>query len=69
MAQDFPLPYLQGYPPELLRQVRALIQAGRLAQTLAERHREAHDVRTERALYDYVNKLKSSHMRSSPPLA
>ena len=69
MAQDFPLPYLKGYPPELLRQVRELIQAGRLAQTLAERHPEAHEVRTERALYDYVTTLKSSHMRSAPPLA
>lgn len=69
MAADFPLPYLQGYPPELLVQVRQLIEAGRLAQTLAQRHREAHDVRTERALYDYVNELKATHMRSAPPLA
>jgi len=69
MTGNFPLPYLQGYPPELLMQVRELIKAGRLAQTLAQRHREAHEVRTERALYDYVNTLKSSHMRSAPPLA
>jgi len=26
-------------------------------------------VRTDRALYDYVNELKSSHMKSAPPLA
>jgi hypothetical protein len=63
------LPYLQGYPHELLVQVREMIKAGRLAQTLARRHHEAHDVRTERALYDYVNELKSSHMKSAPPLA
>jgi UTP pyrophosphatase len=63
------LPYLQGYPHELLVQVREMIKAGRLAQTLAQRHHEAHDVRTERALYAYVNELKSSHMKSAPPLA
>ena len=63
------LPYLQGYPHELLVQVRDAIEAGRLAQSLAQRHPEAHDVRTERALYDYVNQLKSSHMKSAPPLA
>ena len=68
-SPDFPLPYLQGYPPELLAQVRQLMEAGRLADTLAQRHREAHTVRTERALYDYVNELKASHMRSAPPLA
>jgi UTP pyrophosphatase len=68
-SSDFQLPYLRGYPHELLEQVRQLIKAGQLAQTLARRHYEAHNVRTERALYDYVNELKSSHMKSAPPLA
>lgn len=68
-AGELHLPYLQGYPPELLVQVRELIKAGRLAPTLAQRHHEAHGVRSERALYDYVNALKSSHMRSAPPLS
>jgi UTP pyrophosphatase len=66
---DFPLPYLRGYPPALLVQVRELIAAGRLGETLTQRHPEMHEVRTDRALYDYVNDLKSSHMRSAPPLA
>ena len=68
-SSDLPLPYLQGYPLELLAQVRQLIAAGRLAQTVAQRHPDAHEVRTERALYDYVTALKSSHMRSAPPVA
>ncbi len=63
------LPYLQGYPPELLIQVRELIHAGRLMQTLEGRHPEPHGVQSERALYDYVNDIKASHMRSTPPLA
>jgi UTP pyrophosphatase len=63
------LPYLQGYPPELMAQVHDLIAAGRLAETLARRHPEAHNVQTERALYDYVTELKSAHMRSAPPIA
>jgi UTP pyrophosphatase len=69
MTAEIPLLYLQGYPPELLAQVRDLIATGRLAQTLARRHPDAHDVRSERALYDYVNELKSTHMRSAPALA
>jgi predicted metal-dependent hydrolase len=63
------LPYLQGYPPELIAQVRGLIDAGRLVETVARRHPDAHEVRTERALYDYVLDLKSSYMRSAPPIA
>ena len=66
---DSALPYLRGYAPEVLQRVRELIGAGRLAQTVAQRHPQAHEVRTERALYDYVHALKASHMRSAPPLA
>ena len=69
MTADIPLPYLRGYPPELLAKVRELIGAGRLAETVQQRHRDAHEVRTERALYDYVTELKARHMRSAPPLA
>ncbi len=69
MTDEAPLPYLRGYPPELLAQVRELIKAGRLADTVAQRHPETHDVRTERALYDYVSELKTGYMRSAPPLA
>ncbi len=63
------LRYLQGYPPALLAQVQSLIDAGRLAQTVAQRHPEMHAVRSERALYDYVCELKARHLRSAPPLS
>jgi len=68
-VSELQLPYLRGYPPEVLAQVRQLVASGRLADTLARRHPEAHDVRTERALYDYVSALKSECMKSAPPLA
>jgi predicted metal-dependent hydrolase len=63
------LKYLLGYPPELLASVQQLVDAGRLAETVAQRHREPHAVRSERALYDYVNGLKSRYLKSAPPLA
>jgi predicted metal-dependent hydrolase len=63
------LPYLRGYPSELLLKVRELIDAGRLAQVVAQRHPQAHGVRTERALYEYVTDLKARHMKSAPPVA
>jgi predicted metal-dependent hydrolase len=64
-----PWRYLQGYSPDLLEQVQGLIDANRLAESVAQRHPEAHQVRTERALYDYVGELKSRYMRSAPPVA
>lgn len=63
------LKYLQGYPPELLAQVQAMIDAGTLADALARRHPEAHEVRSERALFDYVQALRARHLKSAPPLA
>jgi predicted metal-dependent hydrolase len=63
------LKYLQGYPHALLAQVQALVDSGRLADAVAQRHTEMHAVRSERALVDYVNELKARHMKSAPPLA
>lgn len=63
------LKYLQGYPPALLAQVRDLITAGRLADAVAQRHTDPHDVQSERALYDYVCELKARHMKGAPPVA
>ena len=61
--------YLLGYPPELLAQVDELIAEGRLADTLRRRYPDAHDVRTDPALYDYVAALKSRFMRNAPAIA
>lgn len=61
--------YLQGYAPELLAQVQALIDSGRLAETVVRRHAERHAIRTERALADYTNELKARYLKSAPPLS
>jgi predicted metal-dependent hydrolase len=63
------LKYLQGYPQELLARVHDLIDTGRLAAHVEQRHPERHAVRSERALYDYVCGLKARHMKSAPPVA
>jgi predicted metal-dependent hydrolase len=64
-----PLKYLAGYPPDLLAQARGLIEQGRLAESLARRYPGRHEVRTDRALYDYVGVLKNQFMRNAAPLA
>jgi UTP pyrophosphatase len=64
-----PLKYLAGYPPDTLLQVRQRLGTGQLAADLARRYPERHDVRSDRALVDYVGALKSRYLRSAPPLA
>jgi hypothetical protein len=61
--------YLQGYAPALLAPVQQLLAEGRLGAVLAQRYPEAHAVRSDGALYDYVGAMKARHLRSAPPLA
>ena len=63
------LPYLRGYAPELLAQVRPLIAEGRLLDSVLRRYPQAHDVRSDRALFDYVAALKTEYLRNAEPLA
>lgn len=63
------LRYLAGYPPELQASARTLLEQGRALAYIASRYPEAHAVRSDRALVDYVGELKAKHLRSAPPLA
>ena len=57
--------YLAGYPAELVDQVRRLIAQDRLAELLLRKYPEAHAVRTDKALYDYVQELKGEYLRNA----
>lgn len=60
--------YLAGYPPELIAQAERLRLDGRLADHLARRLPERHDIRSDSALFDHVQELKNRHMRNAGPL-
>ena len=62
------LKYLLGYSDALQAQVRELIAQDRLGAMLADKYAQMHDVRTDRALFDYTQALKSRHMRNAEPL-
>jgi predicted metal-dependent hydrolase len=62
------LPYLQGYPPELIEEAARLIESGELQARLEARYPERHEVRSSKELYGYVQELKARHMRTAPPL-
>jgi len=62
------LKYLAGYPPAVQQQVQALIDAGKLAETLQRRYPERHAVQSDTALYAYVTELKARYMRNAAPI-
>lgn len=61
--------YLHGYPPALLEQVRQLIERDELGALLARRYPQGHEVRSDKALFDYTQALKQRHLRNADPLA
>ena len=63
------LKYLAGYPPHLLQQVQQMIDAGKLAETLARRYPDRHAVQSDTALYDYVMAMKSEYMRNADQIS
>ncbi len=61
--------YLAHYPPALQAQVRQLVAEDKLGELLLKRYPAAHEVRTDRALYDYVTGLKNDFLRNAEPLS
>lgn len=60
--------YLAGYPENIKASVRQLIEQNRLGDMLLEKYPTAHDIRTDKALYDYVLDLKSRFLRNATPI-
>jgi len=63
------LPYLKGYSPEMVGQVARLVAEERLGEFLSKRYPERHDVRNNKALYEYVQMLKNRYLKQSPPIS
>jgi UTP pyrophosphatase len=63
------LKYLASYPADLQAQIGHLLAQQRLGPWLCGRYAEGHAVRTDRALYDYVQTLKTEFLRNAEPLA
>lgn len=61
--------YLSGYPAALTDEVRRLIAQDRLATILLQKYPQAHAVRTDSALYDYVMEIKSAYLRNTGQLS
>ena len=64
-----PLPYLQAYPETTRTQVQTLLDQGRVAKWLTDKYPQGHGLRTDRALYDYVQDAKNSYLRGAEPLS
>lgn len=61
--------YLIGYPPALVARAQALHAQGQLAGLLARKYPQQHDARSDKALFDYAQAIKTRFLRNADPLA
>ena len=62
-------PYLRAYPPDTVSQVLRMLARGTAGDWLLNKYPQAHAVRTDGALYTYVQDIRQSHMRSAASLS
>lgn len=63
------LKYLAGYPEQVTDQVERLVAEQQLGRVLLKKYPLAHEIKTDRALYDFSVELKNQYLRKSPPLS
>ena len=61
--------YLDGYPEQVTAQVQKLVNEKRLGDVILKRFPVAHEIKTERALYDFTIELKNQFLRKAPPIS
>jgi len=61
--------YLAGYDLALVSQVRQLIDENRLGEILLGKYPNTHEIRTDKALYDYVQDIKDAYLNKTGPLS
>lgn len=62
------LKYLSAYSEQTQQQVSQLIVQNKLGEVLLKRYGKPHELRTDRALYQYVQDLKAEFLRNAEPI-
>jgi len=63
------LKYLAGYPATVTDQVQKLLDNDKLACLLLKKYPRSHELKTDKALYNYTMDLKNQFLRQSNPLS
>jgi UTP pyrophosphatase len=63
------LKYLAGYADNVTSRVSELLASNELGAYLLKKHPMPHEVRTDRALYDFTVGIKNQFLRKSQPLS
>ncbi|ARD22891.1 Putative metal-dependent hydrolase [Shewanella japonica] len=67
--QEGQLKYIKGYSANTIEQVKHHIANDTLGRLLLNRYPRIHDIRTDKALYDYAMGYKQAYLKQSDPLS
>ncbi len=63
------LKYLTGYPPAVSEKIQHLLDQDKLGTLLINKYPTCHNIRTDKALYEWVMDMKNRFLRQSGPLS
>ena len=63
------LKYLAAYPAAIQTQVQQLLDNNQLAGVILKKYPATHDIKTDKALYDYVLDIKNDYLRKTEPVS
>lgn len=61
--------YLAGYSEQLIMQAGQLLAENRLGSFLQQKYPLRHEIKTDKALYDFTMEIKNGFLRTAPPLS
>ncbi len=63
------LKYLAAYPAAIQEKIQQLLDSNQLAGHILKKYPRPHDVKTDKALYDYVLDIKNDFLRKAEPIS
>ncbi len=57
--------YIQGYPQNIVEQVSSLVDNGKLIPWFEKRYPDRHQIKSEKALYEYAIAIKNRYMKKA----
>jgi predicted metal-dependent hydrolase len=63
------LKYLSHYNEQVKLQVQSLIKQDKLEIHLLNKYKNSHSIKTDKALFSYINDIKNEYMKKTAPLS
>ncbi|NKF50397.1 M48 family metallopeptidase [Shewanella sp. WXL01] len=64
-----PLRFIRHYPQAVISQAKTLLDNNELGEHLLKKYPRVHNIRTDKALYDYTLEIKQAFLKQTDPLS